>query len=117
MQQNRIVMVNTVAGNNVVSNVYVTKLKYCDAAYMVGINRFERSTQMTERMIETAAKLSLLDRLNEINMSPSDRALAKAHLVQAELLADTILGVTSSVRRWIDALLVNPIRRGIALIW
>jgi len=58
---------------------------------------------------------NLLNRLDEIQMSASDRAAAKAHLVQAERLADLILAVTSNLNQWIGAL-VTPIGRGIALI-
>ncbi len=65
---------------------------------------------MKHRMIGSELKLSL-HRLNEINMSPSDRARAKTHLAQAELLADFILRATSSVRRWTGALVVKPLRR------
>ena len=57
-----------------------------------------------------------LSRLDDINMSPSDRALAKAYLVQGELLAYFLLRVTTTVRSWGNRLLVKPIRRGIALI-
>ncbi len=59
---------------------------------------------------------SLLNRLDEIQMSESDRAAAKAQLVQAERLADLILAGTSSLKKWIGTLVVTPIRRGVALI-
>ena len=59
---------------------------------------------------------NLLDRLDEIQMSASDRAAAKAHVIQAERLADLLLAVTGVLRKWIGTLAVTPIRRGVALI-
>jgi hypothetical protein len=62
------------------------------------------------------SKASLLRRLDEINMNPRDRSQAKANLVKAELLADFLFRVTRNVKGLSNRLLVQPIRRGLALI-
>jgi len=59
---------------------------------------------------------TLLNRLDEIQLSAPDLAAAKAHLAQAERLADVVFAVTSRLRKWIGALVVTPIQRGVALI-
>ena len=59
---------------------------------------------------------SLVDRLDKIQMSTSNRVAAKAYVIQAERLADLLLAVTSAVQKWVGTLVVAPIRRGVALI-
>ena len=48
----------------------------------------------------------LIDRLNDINMSPSERALAKAHLNHGEFFAGVLLGVSKALRTSVRALIL-----------
>ncbi len=60
--------------------------------------------------------VDLMKRLDEIQMHAPDRAAAKARLAQAERLVDGVFAAASALNRWVGALAVRPIRRGIAKI-
>jgi hypothetical protein len=44
------------------------------------------------------ARLSTLDQLDQVHMSPSERRMARAYLRQAELLADVLMRLDANIR-------------------
>jgi hypothetical protein len=48
---------------------------------------------------ETTNSFNMLDRLDQIRMSPGERLMAKAYLRQGQLLADFLLRVGADLRR------------------
>ena len=66
--------------------------------------------------VPTMNTMQLMKRLDEIQMHAPDRAAAKARMAQAERLVDGMFAAAAGLKRWGGALVVRPIRRGIAKI-
>ena len=58
----------------------------------------------------------LFDRIDQSNMSPREKRLAKADLLQADGIVTRILLVTTGLKRLTNLVIVKPVRRGIALV-
>jgi hypothetical protein len=78
------------------------RLGACGQSFSIGVYRtLHGSIEMESR----SNTITLIDRLNDINMSPSERALAKAYLDHGEFFAGVILGVSKALRTSVRALI------------
>ena len=67
---------------------------------------------MNAKIIKTNANASFFNaRLDEIRMSGHERMKAKAHLAQAEAMADALAAVAGGIARLLRALVIRPVRR------
>jgi len=67
---------------------------------------------MNREMSKTNHSRDFFDaRLDEIRMSVQERLQAKAHIAQAEAVADALAGLFGLVRRVLKAAVARPLRR------
>lgn len=67
------------------------------------------------RIHKAKPDLELYQALDRIHMSPHERALAKAHMAQAEFLVAMILDAGTVISRVMEWTVLVPLKRAIAL--
>ena len=72
---------------------------------------------MDEKLSKTNRCLTFFDtRMDEIQMSNHERLQAKAHMAQAEAIADAVAGLFGLVRRLLKTPAARPLRRPTASV-
>lgn len=70
---------------------------------------------MRSHVTKTELK-SIFNRIDQSNMSESEKRLAKAYLLQADRFVERLLWITTGLKKLTRLLIVKPVRRGIALV-
>mgnify|MGYP001617688948 CR=1 FL=1 len=57
---------------------------------------------------------SIIDRIDELNMSTAEKRVAIENLLRAERFAALLLGLAAGLRKLAYAVILNPVRRVVA---
>jgi len=71
---------------------------------------------MVYGMRKTESKCSLIERIEQLDLSARAKSVAKESALHAKRIAELFLGLGMGLGKLADALVVKPVRRGIALI-
>ncbi|MBI4195570.1 MAG: hypothetical protein HY526_10880 [Betaproteobacteria bacterium] len=66
-------------------------------------------------MRKTESKYSLVERIEQLDLSTAEKRVAIENALRGERVAELLHGVTAGLGKLADAVIVRPVRRGVAL--
>jgi len=70
---------------------------------------------MSDDMRKIELNCSIIDGIGKLNMSAAEKRVAIENLLRAERFAALLLGLATGLRKLTNAVILNPVRRGVAL--